>query len=345
MQASPEIQRLARLGFHFPGAMDMLTPELIDRIAMDAEPTIVTSPNGGIPTYLNTYVDPELVDVVFAPNRAVEIVGEEVQKGSWVTPTAVFIQTESTGEVSSYGDFNQNGVTGINPTFPQRQNYIYQTMVNYGDREAEEYGLARINLANEKRKSAALVLNKFQNVSYFNGVANLENYGLLNDPSLSTALTPANGAWSLSATTGTIIYTDIVSMFGELQTQTGGLVTMEDEITLAMSPQTQVNLLKLAVVGGSTPTGISTNVFDLLKKAFPNLTVKTAVQYATSSGQLVQMIAKSLEGHRTAVCAYSEKLRAHRIVQETSSFHQKMSQGTFGTIIYRPLAISQMLGV
>jgi hypothetical protein len=134
-------------------------------------------------------------------------------------------------------------------------------------------------------------------------------------------------------------------MFTELQTQMLGLIEMTDAITLAMSPATHVNLLKLAVVGGATPTGISTNVIDLLNKAFPALTIKTAVQYATGSGQLVQMIATTVEGQRTAQCAYSEKMRAHRIVQETSSFHQKISQGTFGTIIYRPLAIAQMLGV
>ncbi len=344
MHVNPELARLAKVGFHFEGAQDILTPEIMQRIAMDADPAIVTTPNSGIPTYLNTYVDPMLVDVVFAPNRAVDIIGEEVQKGNWVTPTAVFIQVENTGEVSTYGDFNENGVTGVNPTFEQRQNYVYQTQVNYGDREAEEYGLARINLANEKRKSAALVLNKFQNTSYFNGVANLENYGLLNDPSLSAALTPA-AQWSLSSTTGTSIYDDILSMFKTLQTQTQGLVTMEDEMTLAMSPATQVNLLKLAVVGGSTPTGISTNVFDLLKKALPNLTVKTAVQYTTGSGELVQLIAKRLEGRIVAQCAYSEKLRAHRIVQGSTNFYQKMSQGTYGTVIYRPTAIVQLLGV
>lgn len=341
---NPEIAKLKSLGVEIFGARDWLTPELIDKIAMDADPAIVTPSNGGIPSYLNTYVDPNLIDVLFFPNRAVEIVGEEVKKGDWVTPTAAFIQTESTGEVSSYGDFNQNGVTGVNPTFPYRQNYLYQTIVNYGDREAEEYGLARINLANEKRKSAALVLNKFQNTSYFSGVAGLENYGLTNDPSLSAALTPGNGTWA-AATTGTTIYTDILSLFSQLQTQTEGQITMEDDLTLAMSPTSQVNLLKLATVGGSTPTGISTNVIDLIKKAFPNMTVKTAVQYSTDSGELVQMIAKRLGGQPTAQCAYSEKMRAHRIVQETSSFHQKMSQGTWGTVIFRPLAISQMLGV
>lgn len=345
--ASPIIKQLEARGVFFPGAMDMLTPEVIDRLAMDAEPAIVTPGNSGIPTYLNTYVDPKLVDVLFAPNKAVEIVGEEVQKGSWVTPTAVFIQTESNGEVSSYGDFANNGVTGVNPTFPQRQNYVYQTMVNYGDREAEEYGLARINLANEKRKSAALVLNKFQNTTYFSGVANLQNYGLLNDPSLSAALTPGSGTWT-AATSGTTIYADILTMFAELQTQTSGLIEMDDEIVLAMHPTISVNLLKLATVGSPTATGISTNVFDLIKKAFPKMRVETAIQYQTGTGdagQLVQMIAVSLEGQRTAQCAYSEKLRAHRIEQRTSSFLQKFSQGTFGTIIYRPLAIAQMLGV
>lgn len=346
MYVSPDIARLSQLGVHFPGAMDWLTPEVMSRIAMDAEPSIVTPGNGGIPDYLNTYVDPQLIDVLFAPNRAVDIVGEEVQKGSWVTPTAVFIQTESTGEVSSYGDFNQNGVTGVNPTFPQRQNYVYQTMINYGDRESEEYGLARINLANEKRKSAALVLNKFQNVSYFNGVSGLQNYGLLNDPSLSASLTPGSGTWtSQPATGGTAIYNDVNSMYKQLQVQTSGLVTREDELTLAMSPETEVNLLKLAAVGSPAATGVSTNVFDLLKKAYPNMKIKTAVQYTTGSGELVQLIANRLDGNRTAVCGYSEKLRAHRIVQETSSFHQKMSQGTWGTIIYRPLAIASMLGV
>lgn len=341
---SPRIRELQAKGVHLLGAMDILTPELAARIAQDAEPVIQSSPNAGIPTYLNTYVDPKTIEVLFSPNKIAEIVGDEVQKGSWVTPTAVFIQTESTGEVSTYGDFNQNGVSGVNVTFPYRQNYVFQTMATYGDREVEEYGLARVNLVNEKTKSAYMVLNKFTNLSYAFGVAGMVNYGLLNDPSLSAALTPA-AQWSLAATTGTSIYNDILAMFFELQTQTGGLIEMTDPLTLAMSPTTEVNLLKLAVVGGATPTGISTNVIDLLKKAFPALVIKTAVQYATTGGQLVQMIAPTIEGQRTASCAYSEKLRSHRLVQQTTGAHQKMTSGTFGTVIYKPIAIAQMLGV
>jgi hypothetical protein len=344
MHVNPDIARLSKLGVHLPGVVDYQTPENVRAFAMaqDAQPTIVTTANSGIPSFLNTYVDPQLIDVLFAPNKAVEIVGTEVQKGNWATPTAVFIQTENYGEVSTYGDFNANGVVGINPTFPQRQQYVYQTNVVYGDREADMYGEARINLANEKRKSATIVLNKFQNTSYFLGVSNLQNYGLLNDPSLTANLTPSAGTWT-AATSGTTVYTDILAMFSQMQTQTQGLVEMEDEMTLAIPPVVAPALLKIMTIGS---TGIAGNVRAQLAEAFPKLTIKTAVQYnSTGSGNVAQLIAKNLEGLPTAVCAYSEKLRAHRVEQYTSGFRQKMSQGTWGTIIFRPLAIVGMIGV
>lgn len=53
------------------------------------------------------------------------------------------------------------------------------------------YGAGRIGYAAELNVASALVLNKFQNKSYFYGIAGLENYGLLNDPSLSAPVTPA----------------------------------------------------------------------------------------------------------------------------------------------------------
>jgi hypothetical protein len=57
------------------------------------------------------------------------------------------------------------------------------------------------------------------------------------------------------------------------------------------------------------------------------------------------MIVNDFEGQRTVDAAFTEKLRAHPIVVQSSSFKQKKSQGTWGTIIYRPIFIAQMLGV
>ena len=62
------------------------------------------------------------------------------------------------------------------------------------------------------------------------------------------------------------------------------------------------------------------------------------------AGQLVQMIVEEIEGQETATAALTEKLRAHAIVVDSSSWKQKKSQGTFGTVIYRPFAIAQLIG-
>jgi hypothetical protein len=37
-------------------------------------------------------------------------------------------------------------------------------------------------------------------------------------------------------------------------------------------------------------------------------------------------------------------MRAHAIVTKTSSWEQKKSQGSWGTVIYRPVGIAQMYG-
>lgn len=322
-------------------------------IAMDAQPALTTTPNAGVPAYLTQWVDPAVFEILFAPNQAAVIFGE-VRKGSWTDQTALFPVAEHTGEVSSYGDFNENGRAGVNANWPQRQSYLFQTMKEYGELELERAGLARINWVAEIDKAAATALNKFSNLSYFYGVAGLENYGLLNDPNLSAALTPALKAWSgvtwfnagAPAATANEVYNDIVAIFTQLVAQTAGLVDKRSEMVLAMSPDSAVAL--------TFTNSFGVNVEDLLKKNFPNMRVETAVQYGAYSasnpqgvvgGNEVQLIAKSIEGQDTGYCAFNEKMRAHKIIPSASAWKQKVTAGTWGAIIRMPVAIAQMLGV
>jgi hypothetical protein len=126
-------------------------------------------------------------------------------------------------------------------------------------------------------------------------------------------------------------------LYRKLQTQANGLVQLDTPMTLAMSPKSQVAL--------TFTTQYNVNVEDILKKNFPNMKVETAPEYSTVSGELVQLIADEIEGQRTASCAFTEKLRAHPIKVELSSFQQKKSQGTWGTVIFRPFLVAQLLGV
>jgi hypothetical protein len=316
------------------------------RLAMDAQPALVTISNSGIPAFLSTYIDPKVIEVLVAPMKATEIVGEETKKGDWTMETAMFPIVESTGMVSSYGDYSETGVAGANVNWVQRQSYTYQVITQWGERELDKMGLARIDWANRQRIASVLTLNKFQNKSYFLGVAGLANYGLLNDPSLSAPIAPiAAGTlvtWAQKATdpNGAVwVYNDIKALYGQLVAQANGLVELDmaSPMTLAMSPESQVYL--------TLTSSFNVNVQDMLKKNFPKMKIETAPEYQTASGNLVQLIADEMQGQRTATTAFTEKLRAHPIKIELSSFKQKQSQGTFGTIIYRPFLVCGLLGV
>jgi hypothetical protein len=321
---------------------------LADRMAMDAQPALVTVSNAGIPAYLANYLDPEFVKVLVTKNKAAKILGE-AKKGDWTTLTATFPTIENTGEVTTYGDYNNGGSVGANATFPQRQSYHYQTMTQWGERQLEVSSLAKIDWASQLNIASAIVLDKFQNNTYFYGVVGLQNYGLLNDPALLPPIAPgvkafnsnASGPWitnnSVTATANEI-YTDIQSLFTQLVNQSGGLIEMDAPITLAMSPASSVAL--------TTTNQYNVNVYDLLKKNFPNIRFETATQYANSTtGNLMQMIVETVEGQKTGYCSFTEKMRAHAIVRGTSSFEQKKSQGTWGSVILQPFAIASMVGI
>jgi hypothetical protein len=327
------------------------------RIAMDAtifQPQLTTDPNSGVPSLLTTFIDPTVYEILFSPNQASEIFGEQ-RKGTWLDDTAMFPVVEHTGEVSSYGDRNENGRAGANTNWPQRQQYLYQTNKEYGERELARAGLARLNWVSEIDQAAATVMSKYENLTYFYGVKGLQNYGILNDPNLPAAITPspkANGGVTWFTAGGAPnaqaneVYNDIVAIFENLVNVNAGLIDKDSPMTLAMAPGSAVAL--------TFTNTFNVNVEDLLKKNFKNLKVKTAVQYGVQSaqnpqgqaaGNLVQLIADSVEGQKTGFCAFGDKLRSHPIIRATSSFRQKVSGGSWGAIIRMPVAFQQMVGV
>lgn len=345
----------AARGVIVPGALAYL-PEAFKSnfaLAMDAQPGLTTAANSGVPAFLTNWVDPSVFEILFSPNVAAEILGE-VKKGDWTTQTAFFPTVEHVGEVSSYGDYNENGSSGANTNWPQRQSYLYQTFVEYGELEIERAGLAKINWVAEQQGAAALALNKFSNLSYFFGIAGLQNYGLLNDPNLTANLSPATKAYGGNkwvnngqvVATANEIFNDIQSIWIQLVSQSNGLIDQKAKVKLCMSPTISIAM--------TATNSFGVNVEDLLKKNFPNITVVTAVQYGAVSannpqgitgGNLVQMLCESVEGQQTGYCAFNEKMRAHTIVRAASSWRQKQTGGTWGAIIRQPFAIASMLGV
>ena len=108
-------------------------------------------------------------------------------------------------------------------------------------------------------------------------------------------------------------------------------------MTLALHPVTETYLVNTNSFG--------LTAMEMINKALPGITIKTAVQYLSGTTYSYQLIVDELLGQRTAECAFNEAMRAHRIVPATSSFRQKKSAGAWGTIIYRPICIASMAGI
>lgn len=315
----------------------ILANDSIDQLANDA--AMVTAANSGIPVEFTSYIDPMVIPILTATRGAREIFGE-AKKGDWTTSYARFQTSEITGEVEAYTDYGQGGASDVNPTFPVRTQYIYQTNIRYGDREVDVASRARLQLAADKQRAAATVIDIASNKFALYGVAGLEIYGLLNDPNLPAAVSPLPNAasktlWADKSTKE--IYEDVLYLFGKMADRGAGHIDANTELVLATSPATQVQL------GKATDFNISAR--QMLETYFPKIRFVALPELATANGTSILLVAPTIEGLPTAQIGFSEKFRAMRLIPESSSFHQKFVGSSYGTIIYRPFAIGTMTAV
>lgn len=316
----------------------ILANDSIDQLANDA--AMVTAANSGVPVEFTSYIDPMVIPILTATRGVREIFGE-AKKGDWTTSYARFQTSEITGEVEAYTDYGQGGASDVNPTFPVRTQYIYQTNIRYGDREVDVASRARLQLAADKQRAAATVIDIASNKFALYGVAGLEIYGLLNDPNLPANVGPLPNAdgktlWDDKSTKE--IYEDVLYLFRKMAERGAGHIDANTELVLATTPATQVQL------GKATDFNISAR--QMLETYFPKIRFVALPELATAtSGSSILLVAPTIEGLPTAQIGFSEKFRAMRLIPESSSFHQKFVGSSYGTIIYRPFAIGRMTGV
>lgn len=335
----PTFEQAAQYGFVFPNARMWLSPENRARIAEDA--ALVTTPNTAVPAELLAYIDPMVIEIMTAPRRAREIFGEE-KKGDWTTPYAKWRADEMTGRTEPYSDYANGTTSGVNSEWQTRPQYIFQTSITYGDLEVAMSSAAKVNLAASKQRAAANVIDIDQNRFYLLGVAGKEIYGILNDPNLPDAITAgATGTGSSTKwadKTTTQIYNDILALFAELSSQSSGLIDRDTPLKLCLSPEMAVRL------GAATDFNVS--VLDMLTRYFSNIGIVTVPElHSMTAGETVFLIAPEVNGQKSGLLAFGEKIRALRVIPDMSSFRQKYVGTTYGGIVLMPFAFAQMTGM
>lgn len=300
--------------------------------------TDALDPNTTVPAYMNMYANPRVIEVLTA-KRNYRAIAPEVKNGDWTTAFTQFRALEFTGETTPYQDYDANGQANVNTNFPTRKQYRFQTTLRVGDLEQDMNADAKIDLFAEKQKSAALLLEIAFNKYAFYGVSGVGIYGLLNDPNLNADETPTTGVggntWALK--TADEIMADFAKMFSKLYERSNGWIDDSTATKLVIAPSCLAELNKVNAFGVS--------VKKMLADTYPNMTIVSAPEMATGNGNLAMILAEEIEGQPVVEFGYTEKYKAHSIIRESSSMHQKISAGTYGAIVYYPFAIVTMLGV
>lgn len=315
------------------------------RMAMDAAPAALTTPNVGFPAAYYQYLDPRVVEVLFGVKAATRLAAE-IKMGDWTTDYANFPVEEITGDVTPYSDFADNVSSEVNYEFPVRELFRFQTVIHFGDLEADKAAAAKIALASRKQYAAAEIIARKSNRFYLFGVKGKQIYGLLNDPNLNASISPISvsgkSTWAdkIAAdpnNAATLVFNDINKLISSLFTQMGGNVDANSELILGISNGMAGYL--------SQPNQYGKTALEMARVSYPGLTVVQIPELSTASGEILYLIAPSIIGVESANTAYGDKFRLGRLIPETSSFKQKAVGTTFGAIIRRPAAIARMLGV
>lgn len=323
-------------GFILPGQRAWIQANNREQLVRDA--AMITAPNSGVPVEYTAYLDPLVIEILTAPRNAREIY-PEVKKGDWATSYSKFQLDEYTGQTQPYTDYGNAGQSDVNPTFPSRQQYIFQTTIQYGDYEQAVTSMAKINLAARKQQAAARTIDIDSNKFYLLGVAGREIYGLLNEPNLPPALTPAGTTPSWDSKDTKAIYNDVLALYESLVEKSQGLINIDSDLVLALPPS------RMVLLGKATDFNVS--VQDMLDKYFRNKLkfVSLPELYSATAGNTILMTARDIIGTPTAQFGFSEKMRMGRVIPELSSFKQKIVGTTYGCILYRPFGVATMIGV
>ncbi|MEE1048033.1 MAG: hypothetical protein U0M60_11490 [Clostridia bacterium] len=316
-------------------------------LAQDA--ALITTPNVNVPSALVTYIDPQVVTILFSSMNTTKMF-RETKKGSWTDKSFQFGVEEYTGGVTAYSDFADNVTSDANTEWIERGNFVFQTVLSYGELEEANAGRAKLSLASQKQRSASLNIAKAHNNINLYGVAGRNIYGMLNDPNLNAAVTPnvvtvggsnyttwADKLQYDAANIGNHVYNDISKLWGELAAKNGGNVDQNAEIKLGIS-NSIAHFLNI-------PNSFGLTAMAMLKSNYPNLTVVQIPELTAGGVNTLYMEIPELYGVRTAEFAYTEKMAFGRVVAELSSYKQKVRGGSCGFILKRPSLIARMTGV
>lgn len=317
-------------------------------LSMAQDAALTTAPNIGAPAALYTYLNPQIIEILFTIVAATKLFHES-KMGEFTDDYMQFPQEEVLGSVGAYSDFGNSVSSDVNYEFLSREQFRFQTNIKYGDLEVAKASVAKIQLAARKQYSAATNIERASNRFYLYGVKGKALYGALNDPNLPATISPqavtingsAKSTWADKATdtdhAANWFFADIVKLVTAMLATAGGHIDDNSPFVLGMS-NSVVNYLNIANAYGKTAK-------ELIKENYPQMQFALIPELSTAEGEILYLTVPELAGVPTGECCYTEKFRLSRLVSDVSCYRQKAVGSTWGCVIKRPMMIQRMKGI
>jgi len=316
--------------------------------AMDSLTAPITTPSVGVPGQFLQHMLSGSVLVATSPRKIDEFVGI-VTAGDWSQEEVIQRALEYTGGTVPYADYQAPSLAGYNVNFERRTIVRFENSMRVGQLEEARASAIGENSAANSRAAATLALDIKRNSVGFVGFnsGNNRTYGFLNDPGLSAYVTVATGAassttWALK--TFKERQADITEAFGALVTQSGGIISTSDNITIAI-PHTHQGYF-----GEVNDYGIS--LTSWLKTAYPNARVINAPQLENANGaaEVFYMYAENVNDGSTddgAVWAQvvPAKFRVQGAAKLSKYYEESYTNATAGAMCKRPWGVIRRSGI
>ena len=253
-----------------------------------------------------------------------------------------------------YSDFSVQGDSSININWADRQIVNYERTLIYGDLAVSQMSMGKIDYINQLRAGMLRQVKLHQDAIGFYGYsANMEIFGLLNDPSLSATLTAGNKAGGAGESPSTLWQygsffeniADVISVYEAIVARAGGNLGYDEKCTLLLPPAVWGYLLFTSPLGNIT-------VKEWLRENFPNMEILQAPLLqgtgtpigSTIANQMV-MIFDTVEGQPCLLNAYATLYNSHGVVRLASSYQEKISYALGGAIVSNAIGIQIMQGI
>lgn len=306
-----------------------------------------TGTNIGMPAGLLSQVSVSVIENILAYRSGDEALGGRTKVIDWQKQDYYVPFVEKLGAVTPYNDYDDAISAGINLTFDRTGHYRFSNNVVVGELEELQLAESNINAREFITKSATEALMVEFNRVAFNGYVDNAGtnlvYGLLNNPNLSPY---KNSDKKIADMTWLECVTFFSKAISDIRAQSGNNIQRGSSLRVVISSNAFDKL-------NMKYTNLGINVLNEIKKTIEalgiDLTIIPAVELnsANANQDVVYFIMDNDLGGvtQTSTIGFSEIARVGNIVQGSSYNMQKMSVGTTGAIIYKPIYVVRYTNV